>query len=83
MGTKFKCNQSGNIFEFFTDHDIKTMRAHSEYTEVKEEAPTPKEVVKDEEVEDSLEPMNVLDIPDSATTELKKPSRGRPRKEIK
>lgn len=37
-GTRFKCNQSGNVFEFFTDHDIKTMRAHSEYSEVKEEA---------------------------------------------
>lgn len=34
MGTKFKCNQSGNIFEFFTDHDINTMRKHPEYTEV-------------------------------------------------
>lgn len=31
---KFKCNQSGNIFEFFTDHDINTMRKHPEYTEV-------------------------------------------------
>lgn len=37
MSVKFKCNQSGNIFEFFTEHDIKTMREHSEYTEVKEE----------------------------------------------
>jgi hypothetical protein len=31
---KFRCNQSGNVFEFFTEHDIKTMRAHSEYTEL-------------------------------------------------
>jgi hypothetical protein len=31
---RFKCNQSGNIFEFFTDHDINTMRKHPEYTEV-------------------------------------------------
>lgn len=37
MGVKFKCNQSGNVFEFFTAHDIKTMRDHSEYTEVVEE----------------------------------------------
>ena len=37
MGIKFKCNQSGNIFEFFTDHDIKTMRAHPEYKELVEE----------------------------------------------
>lgn len=33
---KFKCNQSGNVFEFLLDHDIKTMRTHSEYTEVVE-----------------------------------------------
>ena len=44
MSVKFKCNQSGNIFEFFTDHDIKTMRAHSEYTEI-----TEVEVIKKEE----------------------------------
>lgn len=31
---KFKCKQSGNIFEFFTEHDIKTMRTHPEYEEV-------------------------------------------------
>lgn len=37
MSVKFKCNQSGNVFEYFTEHDIKTMRTHSEYTEVKEE----------------------------------------------
>lgn len=35
MGVKFKCNQSGNIFEFETAHDIKTMRQHPEYTELK------------------------------------------------
>jgi hypothetical protein len=34
MGVKFKCNQSGNIFEFFTAHDIKTMRSHPEYQEI-------------------------------------------------
>lgn len=33
-GTRFKCNQSGNVFEFFTEHDIKTMRTHPEYTEL-------------------------------------------------
>lgn len=37
MSVKFKCNHSGNVFEYFTEHDIKTMRAHSEYTEVIEE----------------------------------------------
>lgn len=34
---RFKCKQSGNVFEYFTDHDIKTMRAHQEYEEVKEQ----------------------------------------------
>lgn len=34
MIVKFKCKQSGNIFEFFTEHDIKTMRTHPEYEEV-------------------------------------------------
>lgn len=34
---KFKCKQSGNIFEFFTEHDIKTMRSHPEYEEVQEQ----------------------------------------------
>lgn len=33
---KFKCKQSGNVFEYFTEHDIKTMRTHSEYEEVPE-----------------------------------------------
>ena len=36
VGVKFKCNQSKNIFEFFTEHDIKTMRTHPEYEEIKE-----------------------------------------------
>ena len=34
MKVKFKCKQSGNVFEFFTEHDIKTMRTHPEYEEV-------------------------------------------------
>lgn len=34
---KFKCNQSGNVFEFLTEHDIKTMRTHPGYSEIKEE----------------------------------------------
>lgn len=33
---KFKCKQSGNIFEFKNEHDIKTMLTHPEYEEVKE-----------------------------------------------
>ncbi len=38
---KFKCNHTGNIVEFFSEHDIKDMQRHPEYTEVVEE----KEVV--------------------------------------
>ena len=37
MKVKFKCKQSGNIFEFFNEHDIKTMRTHPEYEEIKKE----------------------------------------------
>lgn len=36
MSVKFRCKQSGNIFEYFTEHDIKTMRDHGEYEEVPE-----------------------------------------------
>ena len=35
---KFKCKQSGNIFEFKNEHDIKTMLTHPEYEEVKEQS---------------------------------------------
>ena len=48
---KFKCNHSGNIVEFLSEHDIKTMRTHPEYTEVvEEETPvkTTKKVKQDE-----------------------------------
>lgn len=31
---KFRDNATGNVFEFTTEHDIKTMRKHPEYTEV-------------------------------------------------
>ncbi len=34
---KFKCKQSGNIFEFVNAHDIKTMKTHPSYDEVVEE----------------------------------------------
>ena len=34
---KFKCNHSGNVFDFLQEHDIKAMRKHAEYTEVVEE----------------------------------------------
>jgi hypothetical protein len=43
---KFKCNHSGNVFEFTNEHDIKTMRTHSEYTEVKEETILPPQKAK-------------------------------------
>lgn len=46
---KFKCNHSGNVFEFTNEHDIKTMRTHSEYTEVLEEAPVKTKKVKQDE----------------------------------
>ena len=36
---KFKCKHTGNIFTFTMPHDIKTMREHPEYVEVKEEQP--------------------------------------------
>lgn len=44
MSVKFRCKQSGNVFEYFTEHDIKTMRTHLEYEEV------PEETVKDKEL---------------------------------
>ena len=34
---KFKCQHTGNIVEFTTEHDILTMQKHTEYTEVLEE----------------------------------------------
>ncbi len=34
---KFKCKQSGNVFEFKLEHDIKTMRTHTAYEEIVEE----------------------------------------------
>lgn len=46
---KFKCKHTGNISEFNTEHDIKTMREHAEYAEVLEEVketPKPKSVKK-------------------------------------
>jgi hypothetical protein len=40
---KFKCKQSGNIFEFVNAHDIKTMKTHPSYEEVVEK---PVEAIK-------------------------------------
>ncbi len=34
---KFKCLLSNTVYEFTMEHDIKTMRTHPEYEEVKEE----------------------------------------------
>ena len=50
---KFRDNATGNVFEFTSDHDIKTMRQHSEYTEVFEEVKEvkqPKKIKQSEEV---------------------------------
>ena len=47
---KFKDKSSGNIFEFTSDYDIKTMRKHPDYSEVKEEVKQPKKTKQSEEV---------------------------------
>jgi hypothetical protein len=47
---KFKCKQSGNVFEFLQEHDIKTMRKHAEYIEIVPEVPVkPNKKVKQDE----------------------------------
>jgi len=47
---KFKCKQSGNVFEFLQEHDIKTMRKHPEYIEIVPEVPVkPNKKVKQDE----------------------------------
>jgi len=33
---RFRCNLSGNIFEFTAEYDIADMREHPQYTEVEE-----------------------------------------------
>lgn len=33
---KFKCKDTGCVYEFVHDHDIKTMREHHQYEEVTE-----------------------------------------------
>ena len=55
---RFKCNHSGNVFEFTNEHDIKTMRTHSEYTEVIEEAPVKTKKVKQDETSISRDNSN-------------------------
>lgn len=57
----FKCNHSGNIVEFFLEHDIKTMRTHPEYTEVVEEevvVAKPNKKVKQDETSISRDSSN-------------------------
>ena len=47
---KFRCNYTGNVFEFKLEHDVKTMREHPDYTEIKEEEikkPSKKSKVED------------------------------------
>lgn len=34
---KFKCIASGEVYEFVHEHDIKSMRSHTEYVEVIEQ----------------------------------------------
>lgn len=34
---KFKCVHTGQVYEYFTDHDIKSMLEHDEYEYVEEE----------------------------------------------
>ena len=81
---KFKCNQSGNVFEFFTDHDIKTMRTHCEYTELSEElvdtsVSEQKEKTSVELVDTSVE---LVDTSVEITSSVKPKKAGRPPKSI-
>jgi len=41
---KFKCIHTGQVYEYSTEHDIKEMLKHAEYTLVEEEEPAPKPV---------------------------------------
>lgn len=41
---KFKCKHTGNVVEFFSEHDIKDMQRHPEYEEVVEEVAVEKVV---------------------------------------
>ena len=49
---KFKCKQSGNVFEFSNEHDIKTMRTHPEYVEIVEEVVEPVKVGRPKKVKE-------------------------------
>lgn len=41
---KFKCKHTGQIYEFSSEHDIKEMLKHAEYSAVTEDEPTQKPV---------------------------------------
>jgi hypothetical protein len=51
---KFRDNQSGNVFVFESEYDIKSLRKHPGYTEVieevKQEVKQPKKTKQSEEV---------------------------------
>lgn len=57
---KFKCKLSGCVYEFTTEHDVKTMKEHPDYVEYVEEAVKPvmikknKPTVQDAEANDSI-----------------------------
>jgi hypothetical protein len=36
---KFRCNLTGNVFEFVNDFDINDMREHPQYTEIQDGVP--------------------------------------------
>ena len=56
---KFKCKQSGNVFEFLQEHDIKTMRKHPEYIEIVPEVLVkPNKKVKQDETSISRNDIN-------------------------
>jgi hypothetical protein len=44
---KFKCNLSGNIFEFVHEWDVEDMKTHPQYTEVIEDEMQNKETTKE------------------------------------
>lgn len=37
VSMKFRCKETGNVVEFTSEHDIKTMQEHPQYEEVVEE----------------------------------------------
>lgn len=66
MSVTFKCNRSGSTVSFTTEHDIKTMRQHPEYTEVIE----------------TLKPVEVFSNTEQSFSTAEQPKRGRPKKTV-